>query len=248
MNEPRSESPSLVPAAELLGEALALYGRNAPLLIAIAVAGALAANLVGLVLSPSIFAVALLWSLFIASVVTGAQAPIWFMAVLARRGEPLTTAAALYGLVSFGPRFFVLGLFFSIGSGVILLVSFYVPLLSLPALPVLIYFVVLFSLATPAIVMERCTPVQALMRSWELVTGHWLRTFAIQLPVVLFGIILVILGEAVASRLDVTIVAVVVSALALGVSAPLVALVETALFEEYSGQRPPAIEAAGPLE
>ena len=247
MNAPHSERQPLVPAAEVLGEALAFYGRNAPLLIGIAVAGALAGNLVALLLSPSIFAVALLWSLFIASVVTGAQAPVWLMAVLARRGEPLTTAAALYGLVTFGPRFFVLGLFFSIGSGVILLVSFYVPVLSLPALPILIYFVVLFSLATPAVVMERCSPVQALMRSLGLVTGHWWRTFSIQLPVVLFGIILVIMGEAVASRLDAAVVTVVVSSLALGVSAPLVALVETALFEEYSGQRPTEI-AAGPLE
>ena len=242
MNTPQPDRPPPAPVAELLGEALALYGRNAPLLILVAVAGALAGSAVGLALSPSVFEVALLWSLFVASVVTGAQAPIWFMAVLARRGEPLTSTAVLYGLVAFGPRFFVLGLLFSLGSGAILLVAAYVPVLSLAALPVLVYFVVLFSLATPAIVQERRPPVQALMRSWGLVQSRWWRTFLIQLPVVLFGIMLVAIGGAVTSWVESTLADAVVSAIALGVSAPLVALVETALFEEYRGQQPPAVE------
>ena len=242
MNQRPPERPSLAPAAELLGEALALYGRNAPLFIAVAIVGALAGGLVGLALSPSAFTAALLWSLFIASVVTGAQAPVWLMAVLARRGEPITSAAVLYGLVAFGPRFFALGLLFSAGSGAILLVAAYVPVLSLAALPVLVYLVVLFSLATPAIVQEHRTPVRALMRSWGLVQGIWWRTFLIQLPVVLFGIMLVAVGGTMGSRVDSVLVDVVVSAVALGVSAPLVALVETALFEEYSGRQPPAVE------
>ena len=242
MNAPRPERQPLAPVAEILGEALSLYGRNAPMLIAVAAAGALAGSLAGLLLSPSAFAAALLWSLFIASVVTGAQAPVWLMAVLARRGEPLTSGAVLYGLVAFGPRFFGVGLLFSLGSGAILLLSVYVPVLSVPALPILIYFVVLFSLATPVIVQERRTPVQAVLRSMNLVMGKWWRTFLVQAPVVLFGVMLVVMGEAVASRVDAAIVTAVVSALALGISAPLVALVETALFEEYSRPQAHAVE------
>ena len=242
MNAP---GPARPPAAEVLGEAIALYGRHAPMLVPVAVAGALAGGLVGLAFSPASVAVVLVWSLFVASVVTGAQAPVWFMAVLARRGEPLTGPAVLYSLLAFGPRFFAVGLLFSLGSGSILLISVYYPAFSLPALPLLIYFVVLFSLATPAIVQERCTPLHALLRSLRLVQGNWWRTFLVQLPVVLFGIILVIVGGALASLIDSTVTDVVASGVALGVSAPLVALVETALYEEYSSVLPPPVEAGG---
>ena len=84
MNAPRPERQPLAPAAEVLGEALALYGRNASLFITIAIAAALAGNLVGLLLSPSLFLAALLWSQFTAALVTGLQAPVWMLSALAR--------------------------------------------------------------------------------------------------------------------------------------------------------------------
>ena len=78
--------------------------------------------------------------------------------------------------------------------------------------------------------------------------GRWWRTFLIQLPVVLFGILLIVVGGAVASRVNSILVDVAMSAVALGVSAPLVALVETALFEEYSGQGAPSAVEEGQEE
>ena len=242
MNESRPERPVITPAAEVLGEALALYGRNASLLIGVAVIAALAGNLAGLVTSPSETVAIVLWNQLIAALVTGLQAPVWLMAVLARRGEPLTAGAALYGLAVFAARFFAVGLLLGVAGGGLLLLAVYVPALSLPAIPVLVYFAVRLSLAGPAIVLERRTPVQAIMRSWQIVGGNWFRTFIVQLPVLVFAIILVALGGWVASRVDSTLVAVVASAIALGASAPLIALVETALFEEYSGVQTPAIE------
>ena len=242
MNEPRSERPSLAPAAELLGEALALYGRNAPVLIGIAIAAALVGNLTGLLASPSATVIFILWNQFVAALITGFQAPVWLLAALARRGEPFTAGAVLYGLVSLMPRFFAVGFLLGLGGGGLLLFAIYVPAFSLPALPVLIFFAVRFSLAGPAIVLEQRPPLQALARSWQLVGGNWWRTFVVQLPVLVFAIMLVLIGGAVASWVEADIVAVVVGALALGAGAPLIALVETALFEEYSGRQPPAIE------
>ena len=239
MNAPRPERVPQVPLAEVLGEAVALYGRNAFMFITVAVAGALAGNLAGLVMSPASVA-ALIWSQIIAALITGLQAPVWLLAVLARKGEPLTGGAALYGVVTLLPRFFSVGLVLGVGGGALLLISYYVPALALPALPVLIYFAVRFSLSGPAIVLERRTPLQALVRSWQVVEGNWWRTFLIQLPVLLFAIILVIVSAALAGPNEV--LSAVAGAVALGVSAPLVALVETALFEEYSGGQPREIE------
>ena len=231
-----------MPLAEVLGEGVALYGRNAPMFITVAVAGALAGNLAGLVMSPSAFVAALIWSQIIAALITGLQAPVWLLAVLARKGEPLTGGVALYGVVTLLPRFFSVGLVLGVGGGALLLISYYVPVLALPALPVLIYFAVRFSLSGPAIVLERRTPLQALVRSWQVVEGNWWRTFLIQLPVLLFAIILVAASGAAAAAVESALLSAVAGAVALGVSAPLVALVETALFEEYSGRQLREIE------
>ncbi len=242
MNAPRPERVPQVPVAEVLGEAVALYGRNASMFITVAVAGALVGNLAGLLISPSGFVAALIWSQIIAALITGFQAPVWLLAALARRRDPLTSAAALYGVVTLLPRFFSVGLVLGIGGGLLLLISYYLPALALPALPVLIYFAVRFSLSGPAIVLERRTPLQALIRSWQVVEGNWWRTFLIQLPVLLFAIILVAASGAASSAVESALLSAVVGAIALGVSAPLVALVETALFEEYTGGQPRAVE------
>ena len=135
-----------------------------------------------------------------------------------------------------------MGLVLGVGGGMLLLISYYLPALALPALPVLIYFAVRFSLSGPAIVLERRTPLQALVRSWKVVEGNWWRTFLVQLPVLLFAIILVAASGAASSAVESALLSAVVGAVALGVSAPLVALVETALFEEYSGGQPRAVE------
>ena len=242
MNAPRPERVPQVPAAEVLGEAVSLYGRNASMFITVGVAGALVGNLAGLLISPSGFVAALIWSQIIAALITGFQAPVWLFAVLARRGDPLTTATALYGVVTLLPRFFSVGLVLGVGGGILLLISYYLPAFALPALPILIYFAVRFSLSGPAIVLERRTPLQALVRSWKVVEGNWWRTFLIQLPVLLFAIILVAASGAASSPVESALLSAVVGAIALGVSAPLVALVETALFEEYSGGQPREIE------
>ena len=242
MNAPRPERVPQVPAAEVLGEAVSLYGRNASMFITVAVAGALVGNLAGLLISPSGFVPALVWSQIIAALITGFQAPVWLFAVLARRGDPLTSAAALFGVVTLLPRFFSVGLVLGVGGGLLLLISYYFPAFALPALPVLIYFAVRFSLSGPAIVLERRTPLQALVRSWRVVEGNWWRTFLIQLPVLLFAIILVLASSAASSSVESALLSAVVGAIALGVSAPLVALVETALFEEYSRGQPREIE------
>lgn len=242
MNAPGPERQPLAPAAELLGEALALYGRNAPLLIAVAASAAFMGNLLGLLASPSNDVAFILWNQFIAAVIAGLQAPVWLLAMLARRGEPLSSAPVLYGLIAFAPRFFVVGVLLGVAGGGLLFLAASVEALTLPALPVLIFFAIRFSLAGPAIVQEARTPLQALGRSWQAVEGHWWRTFLIQVPVLAFAVMLLWVSGTLASSMDSAFLAVVTGSLALGVSAPLIALVETALFQEYSARQPPAIE------
>ncbi|MCY4583033.1 MAG: hypothetical protein OXE50_09610 [Chloroflexi bacterium] len=242
MNAPVPERQPLSPAAELLGEALALYGRNAPLLIGVAVSAAFTGNLIGLLASPSNDVAFVLWNQFIAAVIAGLQAPVWLLAMLARRGEPLSSAPVLYGLVTFARQFFAVGVLLGVAGGGLLLLAASVEALALPALPVLIFFAIRFSLTGPAIVQEARTPLQALARSWQAVEGHWWRTFLVQLPVLAFAVMLLWLSAELASSLDSAFLAVVTTSLALGVSAPLIALVETALFQEYSAGQPPAIE------
>ncbi len=242
MNVPGPERQPLAPAAELLGEALELYGRNALLLVAVAASAAFMGNLLGLLASPSNSVAFVLWNQFIAAVIAGFQAPVWLLAMLARRGEPLTGAAVLYGLVALAPRFFAVGVILGVAGGGLLLLAASVEALTLPALPVLIFFAIRFSLSGPAIVQEARTPLQALGRSWQAVEGHWWRTFLIQLPVLAFAVMLLWVSGWVVSSLDSAFPAVVTSSLALGVSAPLIALVETAMFQEYSAGQPPAIE------
>ncbi len=170
--------------------------------ITVGIVGALVGNLAGLLLSPSGFVAALVWSQIIAALITGFQAPVWLFAVLARRGDPLTSGAALYGVVTLLPRFFSVGLVLGVGGGLLLLISYYFPAFALPALPILIYFAVRFSLSGPAIVLERRTPLQALIRSWQVVEGNWWRTFLVQLPVLLFAIILVAASGAASSAVE----------------------------------------------
>lgn len=242
MNESRPERPSLTPAADLLGEALRLYGRHAPVFIVTAFVGGLTGSLVGLMVSPSTFPMALLWGLFISALTTGLQAPVWLLAAFARSNRPLNVGAIFYGVPALSPAFFSVGLILGMWSGGLLLLAVYVQALSLPALCFLVYAAVRFSLAGPALIFERHSPLQALMRSWWLVRGHWWRTFVVQLPVVVFTFILVFIGGEAAERAGAAIAGAVVGAIALGVSAPLVALVETALFEEYSGGQPREVE------
>ena len=245
MNEPASERQSPLPATELLGEALRLYGRNAPILIVTAFVGGSTGSLVGQLVSPSTFPTEVLWGLFISALTTGLQAPVWLLAAFARSNRPMNVGAIFYGVPALSPGFFGVGLLLGAGSGWLLFLSVYIPALSLLAVCVLVYAAVRFSLAGPVIIFEGRLPLQALMRSWGLVRGHWRRTFIVQLPVMVFTLILIVIGSWAAERIGAAIAGAVVGALALSVSAPLIALVETALYEEYSqGQAREVKEAA----
>ena len=244
MNEPRSERPSPLPAAELLGEALTLYGRNASIFVVTAFVGGSVGSLVGLMMSPSTLPVELLWALLISALTTGLQAPVWLLAAFARSNRPLNIGAIFYGVPALSPAFFSVGAILGVWSVGFLLLAVSFPLLSLPALCVLVYGAVRFSLAGPAIIFEIHPPFHAIARSWMLVRGHWWRTFVVQLPVMVFTLVLAIIGGEVAGLAGAPIAGAVVGALALSVSVPLIALVETALFEEYLAQERASVRAA----
>ena len=235
MNEPRPERPLLTPVADLLGEALRLYARHAPVLIVTAFVGAWVGSLVGLIVSPSTLPMEILWALFISALTTGLQAPVWLQAAFARSNRPVNVGAIFYGVPALSPRFFGVGLVLGAWSGGLLMFAVSLPALSLPVLCVLVYAAVRFSLAGPVIIFENYSPLYAITRSWMLVRGNWWRTFIVQLPVMVFALTLVIIGAQVAERAGAAIAGGVVGAIALGASAPLVALVETALYEEYRG-------------
>lgn len=233
-----------MPAAELLGEALTLYGRNASIFIVTAFVGGSVGSLVGLMMSPSTLPVELLWGLLISALTTGLQAPVWLLAAFARSNRPLNIGAIFYGVPALSPAFFSVGAILGTWSVGFLLLAASFPALAPPALCVLIYVAVRFSLAGPAIIFESHPPFQALARSWMLVGGHWWRTFVVQLPVMVFTLVLAIVGGEVAARAGAPVAGAVVGALALSVSVPLIALVETALFEEYLAHERAAAQAA----
>ena len=236
MNAPPPEHQPFMPIADLLGEALSLYGRDAPMFAGIGFVTALVGNLLLLVPLQTPVLV-FTWGLVVFAMVIGWQAPIWMMAFMARRG-PLPEAklaTIMVGVNEFMRKIFVVALVFGAGVGALLLIAVFAEMLTLPASIIFIYLATRLSLACPALVVERCMPMQAFVSSWRLVEGRWWRTFIVQLPVVLFAIFTAFIAQAVAvaAAPQEELASALLGAIALGVSAPLFALVATALYEEY---------------
>jgi hypothetical protein len=107
-------------------------------------------------------------------------------AVMLAMGRPATIGSVLSATLR---RYFALfGLIFLIGLvvvGGILIIT----------IPVVIWVVIRWSVATPALFAEELGPARALGRSWQLVSGEWWRTLGILLVVgIMTSVIQSVLG------------------------------------------------------
>lgn len=107
-------------------------------------------------------------------------------AVTLAMGQPATIGSVLSATLR---RYFALfGLIFLIGLvvvGGILIIT----------IPVVIWVVIRWSVATPALFAEELGPARALRRSWQLVSGEWWRTLGILLVVgIMTSVIQSVLG------------------------------------------------------
>lgn len=240
MNAPNAQRPTLTPVAELLGDAVMLCLRHAQPLVITATAGALVGVGFGALATPGTPAGEVLWGQFIGAVVFGLQAPVWMFVSFANEGSivdeesPLAYAVGVYvGLKRLGLEFFVLGLVVGTWTALAAMLALIDPRFSFVWLPALAYVGIRFSLAGASITRETSNPFMALARSWTLVQGRWWRTLGAQLPVLTLSAILVIGAAALETQTGSRALGTLATAAALGVSAPLVAAVSTALFLDY---------------
>ncbi len=226
MFAPKPKGPPLTPIADVLTMALLTCFRQPVWLIAAGTSAALAANLIGALINPTALVQQLAWALFITSLTIGFLAPTAVLVLCATRRERPTIGIAVAGLATFGPRYYSIGLLLGLGA---------LPLAVAPFVaPVLIYVLLRFSLAGPAVLLENHGVLQALGRSWALVEGRWWRTFALQLLLGVFAFLLLYGAGAIGGMAESTTITLVATSLAQGVAAPLVASVEILLFLEYS--------------
>ena len=258
MNAPNAQRPTLKPVAELLGDAVLLCLRHAQPLVVTATAGALVGVGFGALATPGTDGGRVLWGQFIGAVVLGLQAPVWMFVSFANEGSivdeesPLAYAVGVYvGLKRLGLEFFVLGLVIGTWTSLGAMLALIAPQFSLAWLMPLAYVGIRFSLAGASITRETSNPFVALARSWRLVQGRWWRTLGAQLPVLTLSAMLVFAADRLEAGTGSRAVGALATGAALGLSAPLVAAVSTALFLDYRKAdvpppSPPAQEPPAP--
>ena len=181
---------------------------------------------------PALFA-----SVILDAVSIGVLSVVLWRAALLHRGEPSSLAAALAVVPVFAPRCFAgamllnVPLFIANASASALAVGSG-GVQALLALALSVFVLVRTSLYVPAVVLEDRSIAGALVRSWRLVEGRWMRTFLLQL-VVGIPIFAVTLAIAVASAGSSAPVIVAVEAVATGVSVPFLSVFGLLLFEDY---------------
>lgn len=62
-------------------------------------------------------------------------------------------------------------------------------LLFIPAVVGLIYIIIRLLITTPALIVEKLGPMQAIRRSWSLINNYWWRTFAFYLVLYVLGVV-----------------------------------------------------------
>jgi hypothetical protein len=92
-------------------------------------------------------------------------------------------AACLYGLIILGiwVGYGIIGVIVAVAHAPVGLIVAYFVIVGIAAVCATIWLIISYSLAIPAVVLERQGPAKALGRSWRLVRGSWWRVFGIAL-------------------------------------------------------------------
>ena len=113
--------------------------------------------------------------------------------------------------------------------------------LTIVLLPLAIYFLVTWSLATQVIVIEKELPFRALARSRQIVRGGWWRTLGINLAIVLLAFLPGFVIGRVTAPFDAPWITAAGVSLGGAVAAPFVAIAQTLLYADLrarKGERP----------
>ena len=240
MFAPKPKGPPLSPIFEVPAMALVLFLREPSRLVATATAGTLTASMFGALFEPETVEQQLAWGVLVASVAVALLAPAAYFVMCALGRRPLTVSTGIFALLTFGPKFFAIGLLFGFAT---------LPLVVAPFLaPIAIYVLTRLSLTGMAVLAEDNTLWGAFARSWQLVEGRWWRTFALQLMVGIFAFSLLSIANLIGHSLGSAPVTLVLTALAHGVAAPLIAGVDLVLFNDYRFADKEAESAIAPKE
>ena len=153
---------------------------------------------------------------------------VFWLAASLRQGRAGTAGGVVGAIVFLGPRFFA-GSFLTLGL-VVLLFTVLGPL----AVPFAIYVFVRVSLFWPAVAVENRSLVPAVVRSWGLTRGRWLRTFAIEAFFIVPITAIQTLASVVSDGLG-TIPTLIVAIVLTAATAPLLVILNLLLFEDYAG-------------
>ncbi|HCH35343.1 MAG TPA: hypothetical protein DEU64_01630, partial [Dehalococcoidia bacterium] len=166
---------------ELLGEAIALYARAPILFILVSLLPAVLINIIGQVVIPNTdnLYLASFRVTVINSIIIGFHTSTFYLVVLASRQRKLQISSSVSALVAFGPKLFLLALITSAAALLLIPTIF--------GIFIVIYVGVRLSLIRPFIVLENTTPLQAVLESWKLIEGNWVRTFTVQFIVISFS-------------------------------------------------------------
>jgi hypothetical protein len=213
---------------ELLGEAIALYARAPILFILVSLLPAVLINIIGQVVIPNTdnLYLASFRATVINTIIIGFHTSTFYLVVLASRQRKLQISSSVSAVVAFGPKLFLLALITSAAALLLIPTIF--------GIFIAIYVGVRLSLIRPFIVLENTMPLQAVLESWKLIEGNWVRTFTVQFIVISFSVIVFvsfsILMRSIGENMWVTLL---LQSLAQSLVAPLSASVEITLFDEY---------------
>ena len=230
------QAPRSARAGQLLSESLALYVAGFKPLVLTAGAGALAANLLGLVATPGSDQANLLWSAVLLYVAIGLQGPAAIQIVSDLRGGRQADRAVILGAIQrYGARYLAVTLVVGIASALLSLTFI--------GLPVAVFLTVRLSLAGVAIVKEDLDIAVALRRSWMLIQDRWWRTFLLLLLILLVTAIPSNIITAPLFFVGGSLLGLVLGTAAMGLTIPLTTVFTLLVYEDYIRGAP-----ARPLE
>ena len=240
MSSPKPKGSQLSPIFEVPAMAMIVYLRDPARLLATGTAGTLTASMFGALFEPETVEQQLAWGVLVAAATVALLSPAVYFVLRALGRRPLTLSVGIFALLSFGPKFFAIGLLFGFAT---------MPLAVAPFLaPVVIYVLTRLSLAGMAVMLEDHSLWGALVRSWQLVGGRWWRTFALQLMMGVVAFSLLSSANLIGSTLGSAPLTLVLTSLAHGAVAPLVAGVDVVLFNDYRSADEDEDVASSPKE
>lgn len=240
MQEPSLRT--LTSAAELFTRVFTYLRRTFGVVMPVALASTVTANLLAFAFTPQSVLPAVAWALVVLVVSVTTQAAVLWAVEQARQGRAVGLPRAIAAAIAFGPRY--VGLSFLVGLAVFILAF------SGFGLPVAAYLLVRWLIAGPALVEENRSIPEALRRSWALVEGRWWRTAGVGLVAVIGAFIPEVAGSWLGDLMPTTALTIACYSVGSALSLSFMSAFQVLLFEDYrraSEGTPPGQQSLGGL-